>query len=70
MTLLRWAAAGFLLAGLGAAPLNLLHARLFSGAELARIPLARGGNSAAPQSYPPLIISLKPYEQRFGFKVI
>ena len=59
MTLLRWAAVGFLLAGAAAAPLNILHAKLFSGAELARVPLVRGLGNAA-QSYPPLILNLKP----------
>ena len=65
MTALRWAAAAFLLAGVAAAPLNLLHARWFSGAELARVPLVRPlvvPADAAPsaQAYPPLILSLKP----------
>ena len=59
MTLLRWAAVGFLLAGATAAPLNILHARLFSGAELARVPLVRGSGTSA-QSFSPLILSLKP----------
>ena len=59
MTLLRWAAVGFLLAGAAAAPLNILHAKLISGAELARVPLVRGSETLA-QSFPPLILSLKP----------
>ncbi len=59
MTLLRWAAVGFLLAGAAAAPLNILHATLFSGAELARVPLVRDSGMSA-QSFPPLILSLKP----------
>ncbi len=66
MTLLRWAAVGFLLAGAAAAPLNILHAKLFSGAELARVPLVRGPGSA-PQSYPPLILSLKPEQSPVAF---
>ena len=61
MSPLRWAGAAFLVAGAAAAPLNLLHAQLFSGAELARVPLVRSGTPAgAPQSYAPLIINLKP----------
>ncbi len=60
MSPLRWAGVAFLIAGAAAAPLNLLHARLFSGAELARVPLARSGPVGTPQSYPPLIVSLKP----------
>jgi hypothetical protein len=57
---LRWAAVLFLLAGLAAAPLNLLHAHFFSGAEIARVPLQRQGTISAPQAYPPLIINLDP----------
>ena len=65
MTPLRWAAVAFLVAGAAAAPLNLLHAQLFSGAEIARVPLTRAaevrsGAANAPQAYPPLILSLKP----------
>lgn len=66
MTLLRWAAVGFVLAGAAAAPLNILHATLFSGAELARVPLVRGPGHAA-QSYPPLILSLKPEQSPVAF---
>ena len=62
MTALRWAAVGFLLAGIAAAPFNLLHAHFFSGAELARVPLTRLGTTAAPQAYAPLIISLAPVQ--------
>lgn len=60
MTALRWAAAGFLAAGAAAAPLNLLHAHFFSGAELVRVPLTRSGAAGAPQAYAPLIITLRP----------
>ncbi len=60
MSPLRWAGLAFLIAGAVAAPLNVLHARLFSGAELARVPLVRAGAADTPQSYPPLIISLIP----------
>ena len=70
MKALRWAGAVFLLAGIAAAPLNLLHAHFFSGAQIARVPLplastATGANSnpgtpPAPQVYPPLIINLDP----------
>lgn len=66
MTLLRWAAVGFLLAGATAAPLNILHAKLFSGAELARVPLVRGPGNVA-QSFPPLILSLKPAQSPVAF---
>lgn len=66
MTLLRWAAAGFLLAGAAAAPLNILHAKLFSGAEIARVPLVRGAGTAA-QSFAPLILSLKPEQSPVAF---
>jgi hypothetical protein len=57
---LRWAGVAFLVAGAAAAPLNLLHAQWFSGAELARVPLVRSGPTGTPQSYPSLIINLKP----------
>lgn len=57
---LRWAAGLFLLAGFVAAPLNLLHAQFFSGAEIARVPLQRNGPMDTPQVYPPLIINLDP----------
>ena len=70
MKALRWAGALFLVAGIAAAPLNLLHAHFFSGAEIARVPLplsstTSGANSSpgkprAPQVYPPLIINLDP----------
>lgn len=60
MTALRWAAAGFLAAGAAAAPLNLLHAHFFSGTELARVPLTRGGTAGVPRAYAPLIITLRP----------
>ena len=70
MKALRWAGALFLAAGIAAAPLNLLHAHFFSGAEIARVPLplasaATGaknsaGTPQAPQVYPPLIINLNP----------
>lgn len=60
MSPFRWVGVGFVIAGAAAAPLNLLHARLFSGAELARVPLVRSGAANMPQSYPPLILSLKP----------
>lgn len=57
---LRWAAWLFLLAGFVAAPLNLLQAHFFSGAEIARVPLQRKGALDAPQVYSPLIINLDP----------
>ena len=60
MTALRWAAVVFLVAGAAAAPLNLLHAQFFSGAELARVPLSRSGAVTVAQAYAPLIITLRP----------
>ena len=66
MKALRWAGALFLAAGIAAAPLNVLHAHFFSGAEIARVPLplasakSSAGTPQAPQVYPPLIISLNP----------
>lgn len=60
MTALRWAAVLFLVAGAAAAPLNLLHAHFFSGAELARVPLMRSGPAGVAQAYAPLIITLRP----------
>ncbi len=60
MTALRWAAGMFLVAGAAAAPLNLLHAHFFSGAELARVPLTRSGLASVAQAYAPLIITLRP----------
>ena len=70
MKALRWAGAVFLAAGIAAAPLNLLHAHFFSGAEIARVPLplastasgakSNPGTLPAPQVYPPLIINLDP----------
>ena len=71
MKALRWAGALFLAAGFAAAPLNLLHAEFFSGAEIARVPLIRpasvtAGNHA-PQSYPPLILNLAPAQSPVVF---
>ena len=60
MRALRWTGVLFLLAGLAAAPLNLLHAKFFSGTEIARVPLLRVGAAASPQTYPPLLINLAP----------
>lgn len=70
MKALRWAGALFLVAGIAAAPLNLLHAHFFSGAEIARAPLPNAPTAASaksnpgtplvPQVYPPLIINLDP----------
>ncbi len=50
----------FLLAGLAAAPLNLLHAQFFSGVEIARVPLQRTGAMDTAQVYPPLLINFDP----------
>ena len=60
MKVLRWAGVLFLLAGLAAAPLNLLHAKFFSGTEIARVPWQRTGAANPPQTYPPLLITLAP----------
>ena len=69
MKALRWAGALFLIAGIAAAPLNLLHAHFFSGAQIARVPLQRIGPVTAPQSYAPLIINLTPAQNPVVFSL-